>query len=108
MDTLYALLLSPMGRFLSLAVAIGLVMRGIKEMAAKGTWLRALLPLVSVLLGAICGLIPGLLTGEAALFLGIGAGAISPVAVEVYDRYQAQIRELDLKRLAKGAGDGGK
>jgi len=107
MDTFYALLLSPLGRALLLSVAIGLVCQGLKTQAPKGSWLRALLPLWSILLGLLASLIPGVLTGEAATFLGLGAGALSSTTVEIWGRYKDQLVTLDLKKLASkgGAGD---
>jgi len=106
MDTFYALLLSPLGRALLLSVAIGLVCQGLKTQAPKGSWLRALLPLWSVLLGLLASLIPGVLPGEAATFLGLGAGALSSTTVEIWGRYKDQIVTLDLKKLASKGGPG--
>lgn len=100
MDNILALILSPLGRALFLSLIIGIALQGLKGFFAKGTLQRALLPLWAVLLGALAGLLPGVLIGDAALLLGAGAGALSATVVETYNRYKDHIAELALKKLA--------
>jgi hypothetical protein len=100
MDNLLTLLLSPLGRALLLSLTIGIAMQGLKSVSPKGTLRRALLPLWAVLGGGVSGLLPNVLTGEATLLLGAGAGALSATVVETYNRYKDHLAELALKRLA--------
>lgn len=102
MDSVYATILSPWGRVILLSLIIGLATAGIKATTPKETWLRALLPAIPVMIGAICGLVPGVLIGEARLLLGAGAGALSSSTVELWNRYKAQLTIGDLKKLASG------
>ncbi len=102
MDSIDAVVLSPWGRVILLSLVIGLATQGIKQVTPKETWLRALLPAIPVLLGGICGVIPGILTGEATLLLGMGAGALSATTVELWNRYQDQIEVAAVKKMEKG------
>jgi len=90
MDSLYQLFLSPPGRVLLLSLIVGIATQGIKTTTPKETWARASLPAVPVLIGALCGLFPGVLIGEATVLMGAGAGALSGVAVQLYERYKEQ------------------
>jgi hypothetical protein len=83
-----------------LSLIIGLATQGIKAATPKETWVRAILPAIPIFIGAICGLIPGVLIGEAKLLLGAGAGALSSSAVELWNRYKDQATIDDLKRVA--------
>ena len=102
MDSLYSILLSPGGRVLLLSLVIGIATSGVKAFTHKDTFVRALLPAIPIFVGVLAGLIPGVLTGEAPLLLGAGAGALSSSTVELWNRYKAQLTIGDLKKLASG------
>lgn len=104
METLYALALSPWGRVLLLSLIIGLSMQGVKATTPPQTWLRAMLPAIPVLIGGICGLIPGVLVGEATVLLGAGAGALSSSMVELWGRYKDQAMVVALQQLPGNQG----
>ena len=101
LNAIYALVLSAPGRVVFLALVIGLATQGVKTTTPKETWLRALLPAIPIMIGALCGLIPGVLIGDARILLGAGAGALSSSAVELWNRYQDQLRTSELQKLSK-------
>ncbi len=99
MDSVYLVVLSAPGRALMLSLIIGISMQGIKATTPPQTWLRAMLPAIPILFGAVCGLVPGILTGDAKILLGAGAGALSSSIVELFDRYKWHIESLALKKV---------
>lgn len=99
MDTVYAYLLTPLGRAVLLSLIIGGIMQPIKLTTPQGTWLRAMLPTIPVLIGLLAAIVPGILIGEAKLILGMGAGALSSSAFEIWDRYKAHAENLALGKL---------
>ena len=100
MDSLYAIVLSPWGRVALLSLVIGLATQGIKGACPKGSWVRAFLPLLAVLLGVVSSLLPDVLTGPAPQLLGAAAGAFSTFAVEQWHRYKDQATTATFKKLA--------
>ena len=107
MDTILSLYNSVPGRFVLLSLAIGIMTSGAKLPLAPDSFWRTILPAIPVLFGcALAVFAPGVwyVQGiDAALPLGMGAGALSSSAVELYNRYKEDAIKKALAALASNS-----
>ena len=107
MDTILSLYNSVPGRFVLLSLAIGIMTSGAKLPIGPDSFLRTILPAIPVLIGcALAVFAPGIWyvpSVDASLPLGMGAGALSSSAVELYNRYKEDAFKKALAMMARNS-----